>query len=209
MCTMCCPHLHRRTTGKRAQPWRYSLLRDWSGAFSFPCRVLSHLPVAPLVVIVVFPLLVNQHSSPVNDRLTSRTPSPLPRSSHHRQKCVPTLNADVFTSVTPGAALDSPTENTTRLLFAPLKLVTRVLIIFPWRILAKPNVETPLCCCSTGLHWRAPCARRTGAITCLQRNMRTACRTRCTWYRDDRRLGCRGGRERGCRRFERATRGRS
>ncbi|KAH9047510.1 hypothetical protein EDB83DRAFT_2317568 [Lactarius deliciosus] len=32
---------------------------------------------------------------------------------------VPTLIADAFTSVTPGAALDSPTANTTRLLFAP------------------------------------------------------------------------------------------
>ncbi|KAH9051424.1 hypothetical protein EDB87DRAFT_1665511, partial [Lactarius vividus] len=52
-------------------------------------------------------------------------------------KCVPTLNADPFTSVAPGAALDSPSANTTWVLFAPLMLVTRVLIIFPWRILAK------------------------------------------------------------------------
>ncbi|KAH9162885.1 hypothetical protein EDB89DRAFT_608986 [Lactarius sanguifluus] len=59
-------------------------------------------------------------------------------------KRVPALNANLFTSGTHGAALDSPAAIATWVLFALLKLVTRVLIIFSWRILAKPSVQTLL-----------------------------------------------------------------
>ncbi|KAH9005584.1 hypothetical protein EDB86DRAFT_3098618 [Lactarius hatsudake] len=71
-------------------------------------------------------------------------------------KRVPALNTDLFTSVTPGAALDSPAAITTWVLFALLKLVTGVLIIFSWRILAKPSVQTLLPPLFRWLAWASP-----------------------------------------------------
>ena len=77
----------------------------------------------------------------------SRTPSPLSRSSYATSinvgfwclKHVSALNIDLFTSVTPGESFDSSTAIPTWVLIALLKLVTGILIIFPWRILAKPS----------------------------------------------------------------------
>jgi len=43
---------------------------------------------------------------------------------------------DLFTSVMPGAAFDSPA--------AILKLTTGILVIFAWRMVAKPTVQTLL-----------------------------------------------------------------
>ena len=51
---------------------------------------------------------------------------------------------DLFTSVTPGAAFDSPAAVTTWVLFALLKLMTGILLVFLWRMLAKPTVQTLL-----------------------------------------------------------------
>lgn len=117
---------------------------------------------APLIVTVVCLLLVNQHPSPVDDCpcfedaiafvsviLGSIT-------SFWLSKRVPALNADMFTSVTPGAALDSPAAVTTWVLFALLKLVTGILIIFAWRILAKPCVQTLLPPLFRWLAWASP-----------------------------------------------------
>jgi hypothetical protein len=59
-------------------------------------------------------------------------------------KRLPALNADLFTSKTPGGAFDSPFAITTWMLFAFLKLTTGILIIFAWRMLAKPTVQTLL-----------------------------------------------------------------
>ena len=59
------------------------------------------------------------------------------------------LNAGLFTSVTPGAAFDSPAQVTTWVPFALLKLTTGILLVFSWRMLAKPIVQTllpPLFC---------------------------------------------------------------
>lgn len=69
---------------------------------------------------------------------------------------MPALNADLFTSVTPGATLDSPAAITTWLLFALLKLVTGIMIIFAWRILAKPSVQTLLPPLFRWLAWASP-----------------------------------------------------
>ncbi|KAH9025939.1 hypothetical protein EDB85DRAFT_2292021 [Lactarius pseudohatsudake] len=71
-------------------------------------------------------------------------------------KRVPALKTDLFTSVTPGAALDSPAAITTWVLYALLKLVTGVLIIFSWRILAKPSVQTLLPPLFRWLAWASP-----------------------------------------------------
>ncbi|KAH9047514.1 hypothetical protein EDB83DRAFT_2677071 [Lactarius deliciosus] len=71
-------------------------------------------------------------------------------------KRVPALNTDLITSVTPGAALGSPAAITTWVLFALLKLVTGVLIIFSWRILAKPSVQTLLPPLFRWLAWASP-----------------------------------------------------
>ncbi|KAH9171776.1 hypothetical protein EDB89DRAFT_2229826 [Lactarius sanguifluus] len=71
-------------------------------------------------------------------------------------KRVPALNTDLFTSVSPGAALDSPAAITTLVLFALLRLVTGVLIIFSWRILVKPSVQTPLPPPFRWLAWASP-----------------------------------------------------
>ncbi|KAH9055409.1 hypothetical protein EDB87DRAFT_1834231 [Lactarius vividus] len=71
-------------------------------------------------------------------------------------KRVPALDTDLFTSVTPGAALDSPVAITTWVLLALLKLVTGVLIIFSRRIVAKPSVQTLLPPLFYWLAWASP-----------------------------------------------------
>jgi membrane-associated phospholipid phosphatase len=105
---------------------------------------------APLTVTLVCLLLVNQHPSPVDDcpcfedaiafvsvilgQITSLWFS----------KRLPALNSDLFTSKTPGGAFDSPFAITTWMFFALLKLTTGISIIFAWRMLAKPTVQTLL-----------------------------------------------------------------
>lgn len=59
-------------------------------------------------------------------------------------KRLPALNSDLFTSKTPGDAFDSPMAITTWMFFALLKLTTGISIIFAWRMLAKPAVQTLL-----------------------------------------------------------------
>jgi hypothetical protein len=54
------------------------------------------------------------------------------------------LNVDLFTSVMPCAAFDSPAAVTTWILFALLKLTTGISVVFSWRMLAKPVVQTLL-----------------------------------------------------------------
>jgi hypothetical protein len=71
-------------------------------------------------------------------------------------KHVPGLNVDLFTSVTPGASFDSTAAITTWMLFALLKLVTGILFIFSWRILAKPSVQTLLPPLFRWLAWASP-----------------------------------------------------
>ncbi|KAH9055375.1 hypothetical protein EDB87DRAFT_1834256 [Lactarius vividus] len=72
-------------------------------------------------------------------------------------KRVPALNTELFTSLTSDVALDSPTTITTWvLLFALLKVVTGVLIIFSWFILAKPSVQTLLPPQFRCLAWASP-----------------------------------------------------
>ncbi|KAH9055414.1 hypothetical protein EDB87DRAFT_1641220 [Lactarius vividus] len=73
---------------------------------------------APLVVTVVYLLLVNQHPSPVDCpcfevaiSLASVILGII--TNFWCSKRVPALNTDLFTSVTPGAALDSPAAITT------------------------------------------------------------------------------------------------
>ncbi|KAI9462865.1 hypothetical protein BJY52DRAFT_116203 [Lactarius psammicola] len=117
---------------------------------------------APLIVTAVCLLLVNQHPAPVDDcpcfedaiSFVSVISGII--ASFWFSKRVPALNADLFTSVTPGAALDSPAAITTWVLFALLKLVTGVLIIFAWRILAKPSVQTLLPPLFRWLAWASP-----------------------------------------------------
>ncbi|KAI0259698.1 hypothetical protein BC834DRAFT_904558 [Gloeopeniophorella convolvens] len=105
---------------------------------------------APLTVTAVCLLLVNQHPSPVDDcpcfedaiafvsvvlgLLISVWCS-------HR---VPALDPARFTTVTPGAALDSPAAAATWTLFVLLKLTTGIAAVFGWRMLAKPSVQTLL-----------------------------------------------------------------
>jgi len=105
---------------------------------------------APLVVTLVCLLLVNQHPSPIDDcpcfedaiAFVSVISGIL--TSFWYSKRVPAINPDYFTSVTPGASLDSFAAVTTWMLFALLKLTTGVLVIFGWRMLAKPSVQTLL-----------------------------------------------------------------
>ncbi|KAH9025948.1 hypothetical protein EDB85DRAFT_2149400 [Lactarius pseudohatsudake] len=117
---------------------------------------------APLVVTVVCLLLVNQHPSPVDDCPCFEDAIAFASvilgiiTSFWCSKRVPALNTDLFISVTPGAALDSPAAITTWVLFALLKLVTGVLIIFSWRILAKPSVQTLLPPLFRWLAWASP-----------------------------------------------------
>jgi len=95
-------------------------------------------------------LLVNQHPYPVDDCPCFEDAIAFVSvilgiiTSFWCSKRVPALNADLFTSVTPGAAFDSPVAIMTWVLFALLKLTTGILIIFAWRMLAKPTVQTLL-----------------------------------------------------------------
>jgi len=105
---------------------------------------------APLTVTLVCLLLVNQHPSPVDDcpcfedaiACVSVILGIL--TSFWCSQRVPALNANLFVSVTPGATFDSPAAITTWFLFAVLKLTTGILLIFGWRMLAKPTVQTLL-----------------------------------------------------------------
>jgi hypothetical protein len=103
-----------------------------------------------LIVTVVCLLLVNQHPSPVDDCPCFEDAIAFVSvilgmtTSFWYSKHVPALNADLFTSVTPGAAFDSPMAITTWVFFALLKLITGILIILAWRMLAKPIVQTLL-----------------------------------------------------------------
>jgi hypothetical protein len=143
---------------------KWVLSSGWSGSLSFPRAALysSHLLLAPLIVTVVCLLLVNQHPSPVDDCPCFEDSIAFVSVilgiivSFWCSKRVPALNADLFTSVTPGAALDSPAAITTWMLFALLKLVTGVLIIFSWRIVAKPSVQTLLPPLFRWLAWASP-----------------------------------------------------
>jgi hypothetical protein len=101
-------------------------------------------------VTVICLLLVNQHPSPVDDCPCFEDAIAFISvilgivASFWYSKRVPALNADLFTSVTPGAAFDSPAAVATWMLFALLKLTTGVLVVFSWRMLAKPTVQTIL-----------------------------------------------------------------
>lgn len=112
--------------------------------------IYTHFFTAPLTVTVVCLLLVNQHPSPVDDCPCFEDAIAFISvilgivASFWCSKRVPALNADLFVSVTPGAAFDSPAAVTTWVLFALLKLTTGVLVIFSWRMLAKPIVQTLL-----------------------------------------------------------------
>lgn len=134
---------------------RWTTESGWSGAsfmsgtFSVP-SYSKHFFTAPLTVTVVCLLLVNQHPSPVDDCPCFEDAIAFISvilgivTSFWCSKRVPALNADLFVSVTPGAAFDSPAAVTTWVLFALLKLTTGVLVIFSWRMLAKPIVQTLL-----------------------------------------------------------------
>ena len=99
---------------------------------------------------LVCPLLVNQHPSPVDDcpyfenaiAFISVILGPL--TSFWYSKRVAALNADLFTSVAPGAAFDSPAAVTTWVLFASRKLTTGTLVVLSWHRLAKPVEQTLL-----------------------------------------------------------------
>jgi hypothetical protein len=101
-------------------------------------------------VTLVCLLLVNQHPSPVDDCPCFEDAIAFVSvvlgiiTSFWCSKRLPALNADLFTSRTPGSAFDSPIAVTTRMLFAVLKLTTGVSTIFAWRMLAKPTVQTLL-----------------------------------------------------------------
>jgi hypothetical protein len=103
-----------------------------------------------LIVTAICLLLVNQHPSPVDDCPCFEDAIAFVsvfigiNVGFWCSKHVPALNIDLFTSVTPGASFDSTAAITTWLLFALLKLVTGILIIFSWRIIAKPTVQTLL-----------------------------------------------------------------
>ncbi|KAH9047524.1 hypothetical protein EDB83DRAFT_2677077 [Lactarius deliciosus] len=72
---------------------------------------------APLIVTVVCLLLINQHPSPVDDYPCFEDITAVASvilgiiTSFRCSKRVPALNIDLFTSVSPGAALDSPTQS--------------------------------------------------------------------------------------------------
>ncbi|KAH9160815.1 hypothetical protein EDB89DRAFT_2081265 [Lactarius sanguifluus] len=140
---------------------------------------------APLVVTVVYLLFVNQHSSPVDD---CRCFECLSHPRHYHQlfsKRVPALNTDLFTSVTSGAALDSPAT------------------IMTWAERADPAAPVVPLACVGESHAPAPPAplhARDGI--CAWPAPHTASRAE---Y-DRPRLVCRRGRGRGCRCRERAAR---
>jgi dihydrosphingosine 1-phosphate phosphatase len=94
--------------------------------------------------------LVNQHPSPVDDCPCFEDAIAFVSvilgmvNTFWCSKRVPALNADLFTSETPGAAFDSPAAVMTWILFAVLKLTMGILLILTWRMLAKPSVQTLL-----------------------------------------------------------------
>ncbi|KAH9007636.1 hypothetical protein EDB84DRAFT_1601041 [Lactarius hengduanensis] len=122
----------------------------------------SDWSAAPLVVTVVCLLLVNQHPSPVDDCPCFEDAIAFASvilgiiTSFWCSKRVPALNTDLFTSVTPAPRSTLPPQVTTWVLFAFLKLVTGVLIIFSWRILAKPSVQSLLPPLFRWLAWASP-----------------------------------------------------
>ena len=95
-------------------------------------------------------LLVNQHPSPVDDCPCFEDAIAFVSvilgiiTSFWCSKRIPALNTDLFTSKMPGATFDSPVAIATWMLFALLKLTTGILVIFSWRMLAKPTVQTLL-----------------------------------------------------------------
>jgi len=101
-------------------------------------------------VTLVCVLLVNQHPSPVDDcpyfedaiAFISVIRGIL--TSFWYFKCAAALNTDLFTSVAPGAAFDSPAAVTAWVLFASLKLTTGALVVLSRRRLAKPIEQTLL-----------------------------------------------------------------
>ena len=123
---------------------------------------LSYPVAGPLITTAICLLLVNQHPSPVDDCPCFEDAIAFVsvflgiNVGFWCSKHVPALNTDLFTSVTPGASFDSSAAITTWLLFALLKLVTGILIIFSWRILAKPSVQTLLPPLFRWLAWASP-----------------------------------------------------
>ena len=111
---------------------------------------LYNILLAPLTVTLVCLLLVNQHPSPVDDCPCFEDAIAFVSvilgmiTSFWCSKRVPALNADLFTSKTPGATFDSSIAIMTWMLFALLKLTTGILVILAWRMLAKPIVQTLL-----------------------------------------------------------------
>lgn len=125
----------------------------WSGA-SFYARAAYNtyliFSLVPITVTLICLLLVNQYPSPVDDCPCFEDAIAFvsvilgQMTSFWYSKRVPALNADNFTSITPGAAFDSPAAITTWMLFATFKLTTGILLIFAWRLLAKPTVQALL-----------------------------------------------------------------
>jgi dihydrosphingosine 1-phosphate phosphatase len=108
---------------------------------------ISSSLLVPITVTLVCLLLVNQHPSPVDDCPCFEDAIAFVSvilgiiNSFWYSKRVPALNPDLFTSITPGAAFDSPTAIATWMLFATFKLITGILFIFGWRLIAKPIVQ--------------------------------------------------------------------
>ncbi|KAI0317450.1 hypothetical protein OF83DRAFT_1058645 [Amylostereum chailletii] len=106
--------------------------------------------IGPVTVLAVCLLMVNQHPQPVDDcpcfedaiAIISVVMGIL--ISFWVSKRVPSLDAALFTTVTPGHTLDTTGAWLTWTLFALLKLATGILAIFAWRILAKPTTQTVL-----------------------------------------------------------------
>jgi len=102
----------------------------------------------PLTLTLVCLLLVNQHPAPVDDcpcfedAIACVSVILGTAISFWYSKRVPALNVDLFNSAMP--AFDSPAAIATWVLLAILKLTTGILVIFAWRMLAKPAVQTLL-----------------------------------------------------------------
>ncbi|KAH9020631.1 hypothetical protein EDB85DRAFT_2152955 [Lactarius pseudohatsudake] len=112
---------------------------------------------APLAVTVVCLLLANQHLSPVDDCPCFEDAIAFASVIHHHRLLV--LEARPRAEYRPvhlGPVLDSPAAITAWVLFALLKPMTGVLIIFSWRILAKPSVQTLLPPLFRWLPWESP-----------------------------------------------------
>ncbi|KAI0062728.1 hypothetical protein BV25DRAFT_1803341 [Artomyces pyxidatus] len=105
---------------------------------------------APLTVTAVCLLAVNQHPQPVDDCPCFEDAIAFASVilgilvSFWSSKLIPALNAARFVSSTPGAALDTPAALLTWTSFAVLKLLTGILAIFAWRLVAKPSVQSLL-----------------------------------------------------------------